>query len=115
MLIDAKHVQTLMSSIGSFFSPLSTCFHMPVTTCSQATRDQETTPMDMEGRLAKMEEKLRKAIVELEALQQENEDLKCKNAALREDTTPSHVDRTEVVSQSMSKSLVGDEEKRRMH
>lgn len=54
--------------------------------------------MDMEGRLAEMEEKLRKVTVELEALQCENEDLKHKNVVLGEDIVPSRVDRTEAES-----------------
>lgn len=54
-------------------------FHMPTTTHSRATRDQEATFMNLELRLAGMEERLRKMTVEMEALQHKNEALKCRS------------------------------------
>lgn len=44
-------------------------FHMPSTTCSQATRDQEVTSEDMEARFVEMKGRLKKMTVEMEALQ----------------------------------------------
>lgn len=69
----------------------------------------------MEGKLAEIEENLRKITLEIGTLQSENEVLKQHNAGSREDTAPSHNKQAEAKSQSIGKPIFYDDEKKRMH
>lgn len=88
---------------------------MPTTTRSQATGDQEATSMNMESRIAELEDQLKRVTSELEALQLENEVLKRKDGASEEDVVPSQVGRMESESQSTGRPPHGVEETKKMH
>lgn len=69
----------------------------------------------MEGRLAKMENKLRRITVKMKTLQCKNDTQKHWSAALGEGATPSHNKQTETESQNTDRPFVNDDKKRKMH